>query len=163
MREPIPGKGHFVVVVRKAPAQKAQDVLVDEIEVPEAVHISWGGVIADGMSLVGVCEAAENVPRSRDGKEKQHAGDRFQFAPATPLAAQHQQRDGGCGEEDRSDQTLGEGREGQGSPHSVDAGGTPALDADDEAPKSVKQEEAEERLGDSKAGEEKWPNRSQHA
>ena len=48
-------------------------MLVDEVEIPEAVHISGRGMIADGMALVGIGKAAENVPRRGDGEEEQHA------------------------------------------------------------------------------------------
>ena len=90
MRQPVHRERHFVVVVWEAAADEAQGMFVDEVEVPEAVNVSEGGMIADGMSLIGVREAAEDVPRSRDGKIKQDAGEWLQFAPATPVSAEQQ-------------------------------------------------------------------------
>ena len=64
--QPIHGKGHLVVVVRIALAEEAEDVLIDEVEVEETVDIAHGGVIADGVSLVGIVDAAKDVPGGGD-------------------------------------------------------------------------------------------------
>ena len=56
---PVKIAGEFVVIVRDASAEEAEDVLVDEVEPEEAVAV--------GSS--GVSERGENVPRGGD-KEK---------------------------------------------------------------------------------------------
>jgi hypothetical protein len=94
--------------VRVAQREEAQVVLVDEVEVEEAVDVADGGVIADGVSLVGIGEAAEDVPGRGDGQEEQRAGEEAQLAPATPLAGEDQVGNGGADEEDGRDQALGE-------------------------------------------------------
>ena len=70
MRQPVPGEGHLVVVVRESPAKETEDVLVDEVEVPEAVDVSGRGMIADGMSLVGIGEAGRGCAMERRWRER---------------------------------------------------------------------------------------------
>ena len=86
MEQPIRRVRHLVVVVWIAQAEEAQKVLVDQIEVPETMHVAEGGVIAHRVALVGICQAAEDVPGSGDGHKQQETGDRLHLAPASPLA-----------------------------------------------------------------------------
>ena len=83
-------------------------MLVDEVEVPEAVDISQRGVIADGMAMVGVGQSGQNVPRRRNRQEEQGAGYRLQLAPASPQSAHHEKWNRGRDEEDRGHQSLGQ-------------------------------------------------------
>ncbi len=46
-------------------------MLVDEEEVPETVDISQRRVVADRMSLVGVGQAAQDMPRRGNGQKQQ--------------------------------------------------------------------------------------------
>ena len=108
MQQPVRGKGQLVVVVRVAQAEEAQEVLVDEVEVQEAVDVAEGGVVADGVALIGIGEAAENVPGRGDGQKEQRAGDGLEAAPAPPLAGEQQVGNGRADKEDRRDETLGE-------------------------------------------------------
>src|SRR5579862_1667665 len=123
MRQPIGGGGHFVVVVGIAFTEEAKEVLVDEIEVPETVDIAGRGMVADGMTLVRIGKTAEDVPGSGDCEVEKNSCERFELPPAAPLAAQHEQRDGGGEEKDWRDQPLGEGRQRERGPHDVEARG----------------------------------------
>ena len=93
--------------MRVAGAEEAEDVFVEEVEVPEAVDVAEGGDVADGVALIGIAKSGENVPGCGDGEEKQEAGDGLQLAPATPLAAEQQQGNDGGDEKYRGDQALG--------------------------------------------------------
>ncbi len=86
MREPVRVTRHFVVVVRVALVQEAEHVFIDEVEVEEPVHIAQGGMVAHWVSLVGVGESAQNVPRRCDEQEEQRSCERLEHSPATPLA-----------------------------------------------------------------------------
>ena len=70
MEQPVGGIRQLVVIVRIALAKEAQVMFVDEIEVPEAVDVAEGGVVADGVSLVGIGEAAKDVPGRGDSEEE---------------------------------------------------------------------------------------------
>ena len=91
----------LVVVVRVALAEEAQNMLVDEIEVEEAMHMPWRGNVADGIALIGITQAGEDVPGRGDGEEEQDAGEEPQLAPAPPFAGDQQVRNDGGDEEDR--------------------------------------------------------------
>ena len=88
-------------------------MLVDEVEVKEAVDVAEGGMVADSVSLIGIGQAAENVPGRGDGQKEQRAGDRLQLAPAPPLAGQQQVGNGRADKKDRRDQALGQQRQRQ--------------------------------------------------
>ena len=98
-------------------------MFVDEVEVPEAMDIAGGGVIADGMALIGIGEAGEDVPGRGDGQIQQQSRKGFELAPAPPLAAEQQQRNGRAGKEDRRNEALGERGQRQGDPHDIEARG----------------------------------------
>ena len=55
----------------EAGAEEAEDVFVEEVEVPEAVYVAGSWVIAYGMALVGIGDACEDMPRRSDGEKKQ--------------------------------------------------------------------------------------------
>jgi hypothetical protein len=67
VEEPVGEGGELVVVVWIALAEEAEEVLVDEVEPPEAVDVAEGGDVADLMALAGVGEADEDVPGGGDG------------------------------------------------------------------------------------------------
>ena len=48
-------------------------MLVDEVEVEESVDVADGGVVADRMTLIGIGEAAEDVPRGGNRQEEQES------------------------------------------------------------------------------------------
>jgi len=100
VEEPVRIAGELVVVVGVAQGEEAQEVLVDEVEVEEAVDVAEGGVVADGVALVRIGEAAEDVPGGGDGQEEQQAGDGLELPPAAPLAGEQQVRNGGANKED---------------------------------------------------------------
>ena len=58
---PVEVAGELVVVHRDAPAEEAQEVLVDEVEPEEAVAVH----------AAGVAQAGEDVPGRGDGEEEQ--------------------------------------------------------------------------------------------
>ena len=133
VEQPVGGEGQPVVVVRVALAEETEEVLVDEVEIPEPVDVAERRVIADGMSLVGIGEAGEDVPGRGDGQVEQDSAEGLELTPAAPLAAEQQQGNGGAGKEDGGDEALGEGGQGQGDPHDVEAGRTLRLHAGEEA------------------------------
>ncbi len=106
--QPIGDERQAIVVVRKALAEETQEVFVDEVESTRSRERCLVWVIADGVSLVGVRESGEDVPRRGDGEEEQDSRDGLQVAPAAPLSAQQQQGNGRGGEEDGSDESLGQ-------------------------------------------------------
>ena len=116
------------------------------------------GVIADRVSLVGVGQAGQDVPRRGDGQEQQQPGQRLQCAPAAPLSAQQQQRDRGREEEHRSDQALGQQGQRQRRPHAVEADGPPALETRDEAVQRKKKKERKQRFGNGEARKQERPD-----
>src|SRR4051812_23312374 len=107
VRQPVHEERHFVVVVGESATDEAEEMFVDEVEVPEAVNVADGGVIADGVALVGIAQPAEDMPRSSDGEVEQDAREWLQFTPATPVPSEQQIRNSSGNEEDRGDQTLG--------------------------------------------------------
>ena len=163
MQQPVGGKGQFVVVVRVAFAQKTQNVLVDEIEVPEAVDAAQGGVVADGVALVGITQAGQNVPGSGDGQKKEQAADRLQRPPAPPLAAQQKKWNRRRGKEDRGDQPLGQESQRQRRPHSIKMKRSDVFQPGQQAVEGRQQKKAELRLRNGEARVEKRPDRGENA
>ena len=163
VQQPVGKAGQLVVVVRVAQAEEAQVMLVDEVEVKEAVDVAEGGVVADGVALVGIGQPAENVPGRGDGQKNQRAGDRLQLAPAPPQAGDKQEGNCRADKECRSDQALGHQRQSQKRPHPVKARGAARLEAGQQAIKRNQQKEAELRLGNDEAGKEKRPDGGEHA
>ena len=91
VEEPVGDPRQAVVVVGIAEAAEAEDVFVEEVEVPEAVDVAEGGDVTDGMALVGVAQTGEDVPRGGDEEEEEESGDGLEATPATPLAAEQEQ------------------------------------------------------------------------
>ncbi len=111
LSDPIHPSRLLVVVHRVALAEKAQHVLVDEVEVEEAVHVAERRMVADRIALVRITQPGENVPWRRDDEKKQDSSQQPHLAPAPPFAGERQP--GGCRgeEEDRSDQSFGQRRD----------------------------------------------------
>ena len=147
--------------MRVAQAEEAQEVLVDEVEVEEAVDVAEGGVVADGVALVGI-GGRRGCARGRRWQEEQEAGDGLELAPATPLAGEQQVGNGRADKEDGRDESLGEQWPARRRPTSSksDAGGR--LEAGDEAVEGNEQEEAELGLGNDEAGKEKRADGGEH-
>jgi hypothetical protein len=162
MQQPVSGEGQLVVVVRVAQAEEAQEVLVDEVEVEEAVDVADGGVVADGMALVGIGEAAEDVPGRGDGQKQQRSGDGLQLAPATPLAGEKQVGNAAPTKKTGAMRPLVSRARATRGPHPVKAGGGP-VEAGDEAVEGDEQEKAEDGLGNDEAGKEKRADGGEHA
>ena len=162
MQQPVGGEGQLVVVVRVALAEEAQEVLVDEVEVEEAVDVAQGGVVADGVALVGVGDAAEDVPGRGDEQKEQSAGDGLEDAPAAPLAGEEQVGNGCSDKEDGSDEALGERGQRDAGVDPVKAIGAVEFEAGDEGVEGDEQKEAELRLGNDEAGEEKRADGGEH-
>ena len=74
--------------VRESLAQKAEKVLVDEVEVPKAMDVAGGWMIADGMSLIRIGQTGQDVPWRRDRKVKKEAAERLELQPTSPLSGQ---------------------------------------------------------------------------
>src|ERR1700761_3646779 len=91
-------------------------MLVDEVEVEEAVHMAKCRVVADGMALVRIAQPGEDVPGRRNGEKKQYARHEPHLAPAPPFPGESQPRCCGGEEEDRSDQPFRQRREGERCP-----------------------------------------------
>ena len=130
-------------------------MLVDEVEVEEAVHIAECRVVADGMALVRIAQAGEDVPGRRNGEEQQQARHEAHLAPAPPFAGEHQPRHCGREEEDRSDQPFGQRREGERRPAHIEERRPAVLQPSQKAVEREPDEEGEQRLRDIDAGEEK--------
>src|SRR5277367_3264823 len=75
VQQPVSDEWQAAIVMRIAGAEETEKVLVEEIEVPEAMHIAECRDVADRMALVWVSEAGENVPWRSDGQKKQQAGE----------------------------------------------------------------------------------------
>ena len=141
--------------MRKAGADEAEDVLVEEVEIGEAVDVADGGMIADWIALIGIGDACEDVPGCGDEKKEEDTCNGLEFTPATPLTAQKQERNSGGEKEDRGDEALGESGKSEGGPHSVEADGAATLQAGDEGVESEKKQKSEDGLRDEKARVEK--------
>src|ERR1019366_2792126 len=83
-------------------------VFIDEVEVKEAVDVSDGRVVAYRVSLVGVVQAAKNVPRRGDCEEEQRPGEELELSPAAPLAHQQKVRHRGANKKCWRDQPFGQ-------------------------------------------------------
>src|SRR5579863_9902798 len=66
VEKPIGREGELVVVVGKALAEKTKYVFVDEVEVPEAMDIADGGMVADRMALIRIGNAGKDMPWGGD-------------------------------------------------------------------------------------------------
>jgi hypothetical protein len=163
VQQPVGIAGQLVVVVRIAQVEEAQIMLIDEVEVKKAVDVADGGVVADGVSLVGIGQAAENVPGRGDGQKEQRAGDRLQLAPASPQAGDEQIRDGRANKKGGSDEPLGEQSQRQGRPHPVKTYRAARLKTSEQAVQGNQQKEAQLRLRNDEAGKEKRPDGGEHA
>ena len=84
VEQPVGDERQAIVVMRKALAEETQKVFVDKVKVPEAVNVAGCRVVADGMTLVGVRESGEDVPRGGDGEEEKDSREGLQVAPTTP-------------------------------------------------------------------------------
>ncbi len=91
-------------------AEEAEEVLVNEVEVPPAVDVAEGGNVADGMAFAAIGAAYEDVPGGGDGEEEQRAGDGLEVTPATVLAGEPEVGDGSAKEEDGGDEAFDEQR-----------------------------------------------------
>ena len=90
MQTPVEKKGEFVVVDWITLAQEAKHLLVDEVEIEEAVDIAWGGNISYRVPGARVTQAGENMPGRGDGEEEQNAGGQAEFTPAAPISGEQQ-------------------------------------------------------------------------
>jgi len=154
MRKPVHEERHFVVVVGESAADEAEEVLVDEVEVPEAVDVSDGRVIADGMALIGIAQAAEDVPRSSYGEIEKDAGEGLEFAPAPPVSGEEEIRDRGACEENGSDESFGKSGKRKSCPHEVNATRSASLEGRQEGPQREEQKEAEQCFWNGEARKE---------
>ncbi len=109
MHGPVNPAWQPVVVLRDTPPQKAQHVLVPEVEPPEAVASRGAGVAQSG----------QYVPGSGDGQEEEQARKRPQLAPVSALSGEQQEQSCCRAEQYKRDQAFAEHRQGQRSPHDV--------------------------------------------
>ncbi len=155
LAQPVSKPRLLVVVMRIALAQKAQNMLVHEIEVEESMHMPRRGNVAHGISLIRVAQAGEYVPRRRDGKKEHNAGEESQLAPAPPLARDEQVRNNGGDEEDRGDKPFGEHRNGQGRVCKVQALRLSIFQSGKKCVKRESEKESKQRFRNQKASEQK--------
>src|SRR6185437_8781770 len=113
LTEPVCEPRLLVVVVRVALAEKAQEMLVDEIKVEESVDVAGCGDVADGVAVVGIAQAAQDVPGRSDCKEEQDAGEEAHLAPAAPFSCNDEIGNDGGPEEDRRDESFRKQGNGQ--------------------------------------------------
>ncbi len=111
----------------------------------------------------GLASPHEDVPGRGDGQKREHPGDRLQLSPAPPLAGEQQVRNGRADKKDWSNQSLGQQRQRQRSPHHINARRPARLQAGDQPVKRDEQKQAENRLGNDEPRKEKRPNRGEHA
>jgi len=119
-------------------------------------------VVADGVSLVRIGQAAEDVPWSGDGQEDERAGEEVQFAPAAPLAGEDEVRQSRADEKDRGDEALGEQGQGYAGIGPVEAVVLAALQGGDEGVEGDEQEQAQVGLGNDEAGVEECSDGGEH-
>ena len=148
--------------MRKACSQEAEDVLVQKVEVPEAVHVAGRWNVAHRVSLVGVRKAGQNVPRRGDGQKQQQSAKGLQRPPAPPVPAQQQQGNGRRGKEDGRNQALGQRSQRQRRPHAVKPNRPAALQPGDKAVKRQQQQKREQHLRNGEAREQKRPDGGEH-
>ncbi len=153
MQAPIENKGKFVVVNGITPAQKAQHLLVDEVEIKEAVHVARAGNVAHGVTCTGIAQSGKDVPRRGDGKEEQNAGEQAELTPAAPIAGKPQVGHGGGKKEDRGNQPLGQHGQRQSGPGQVKAVRFVILEPNEKIVESKGQQEGKQDFGDEDAGE----------
>ena len=89
---PEEGEGDGVVVVGDTEVEVAEEMFVDEVEPEPAVDVAVGGegdgpvAVREGevagMTLRGVREGDEDVPRGGDSEEDESAGDWVELANA---------------------------------------------------------------------------------
>ncbi len=133
VQEPVGERGELIVVVRIALAEEAEDVLVDEVEVPPAVDVTKGGDVTDGMAFAAIGAAYEDVPGGRDGEEQKRAGEGLEVAPASALAREPEVGDGSAKEKHRGDEAFDQQGERECGPRPVDARGLVVLEAGEKA------------------------------
>src|SRR5882757_4580530 len=107
VQAPIKSKGQFVVVHWITLAQKPQHLLVDKVEIEEAVNIAGSGDIARGVAGTGIAQPGEDVPGGSNGEEQQNAGGQTELAPAAPFSSEQEIGHGSKEEKDRGHQPLG--------------------------------------------------------
>lgn len=138
-------------------------MLVNEVEIEEAVNVARGGNVADGVSVIGIAEAGKDMPGSRNSEEEQEASEEAHLAPAAPLAGEDEIGNDGCGKKDGRDEPFREHCDGQRSIRDVKAGGLAIFKAGEEAVESESDEEGEKGLGDEKARPEKDADRGENS
>jgi len=124
---PEESEGDGVIVVGDAKVEVAEEMFVDEVEPEPAADVAVGGegdrpVAVDegevaGMTLSGVREGDEDVPRCGDGEEDEGAGDWMELANTGDDGAKVATGEDKVGEndedgEDDADEALGEDVEG---------------------------------------------------
>ncbi len=127
------------------------------------MDVADGGVVADGVTLVGIGKAAEDVPGRGDRKKKQKACDGLQRAPAPPLPRQDQVGNRRAHKKDGSNEAFCEQSQGHAGPRPVKAIGPVQLQSGDEAVEGNEQKQAQDGLGNDKACKEKRADGGKHA
>ena len=155
LAEPEDVPGLAVVVVGVAQPEEAEEVLVDEVEVEESVDVAGGGDVADGIAVIGIAEAGEDVPRRGDGEEEQQSGEEMELTPAAPFAGEDEIRNDGGDKEDGCDESFGEKSERERGIGEVKARRFAVLHAGEEAVKGKEKEEGEDRFRNEGSREEK--------
>src|ERR1700685_2307349 len=95
MREPPDAQRHGIVVRRIASAERALEMLVDNVG-PEK---SWGTMLG------------EQMPGQRDGQKNQNAGENSKLAPANPAAGKQKKCHQNSHREDHAHQAESKNRQ----------------------------------------------------
>ena len=111
---------HGVVVAWITQVQKAQQVLVDEIE-PEKAAVGAGFAVHREVEVGRIPQCGEDMPGSGDRQQQRHPGQGGQPAPV-PLGKEHVQQAGGDGKQ-RGDQSLEQQSDPDAGPHQISPAG----------------------------------------
>src|SRR6185437_13285945 len=161
--QPVPERRHAVVIVRKARPKKPENVLVEEVKVPESVHVSRGGMIAHRVALIGICQASEDVPRRGDREEQQDSAEWLQIAPPPPQPAEGEERYRRRNEKYRRDQPFGQCSQSERRPHSVEPHRAATFKSSQKTVERKQKQKAQQRIGNEEAREEENADRGEYA
>ncbi len=127
------------------------------------MDVAHGGVVADGVALVVIVDAAEDVPRRGDEQKEQRAGDGLECAPASPLTGEKQVGNGCSDKEDGSNEALGKRGQSNAGIDPIEARGAIEFEPGDERVEGDEQEEAQLRLGNDEARKKKRADGGEYA
>src|SRR5579862_9001177 len=96
MQRPIQRPRQLVVIARIAPAQEAEEMLIDKVEPEKAMSIL----------AAGISQASQNMPGCSNDKKQCSSGKEFEFAPAPPFSSHGQVKERGPSGKRQSNQSF---------------------------------------------------------